>query len=110
MSGRCSDTIVGVVVGVEVVGPPIQGAVMNQKQLAKIVELHDGAGAICARRVRGRSSCGCIGCFVVAVIVDVVVPKIVMVLIFMGLRISPVCPRLLFWCERHRVVYRSTAA
>ena len=30
MSGRCSDTIVGVVVGVEVVGPPIQGAVMNK--------------------------------------------------------------------------------
>ena len=30
MSGRCSDTIVGVVVGVEMVGPPIQAAVMNK--------------------------------------------------------------------------------
>ena len=36
MSGRCSDTIVGVVVGVEVVGPPIQGAVMNKSSEPKV--------------------------------------------------------------------------
>jgi hypothetical protein len=36
MSGRCSDTIVGVVVGVEVVGPPIQGAVMDKSSEPKL--------------------------------------------------------------------------
>ena len=36
MSGRCSDTIVGVVVGVEVVGPPIQGAAMKKSSEPKL--------------------------------------------------------------------------